>query len=86
MVNREPSAAPLVGYGTKPLNPRIFMTENLINDEDIQALVDGELSAPHDERVMKAVLADPWLRERYDFLRRQKAALLSWWQDGHSNH
>ena len=62
------------------------MPDSTINDEDIQALVDGELSVSDAERVMKAVESDPWLRERYDALRHQKMLLLSWWQDSHSSH
>lgn len=62
------------------------MPDSTISDEDIQALVDGELSAPQAEHVMKVVESDTWLRERYDALRRQKMLLLSWWQDSHSSH
>lgn len=62
------------------------MPDHTINDEDIQALVDGELSAPQAERVMKAIEADLWLRERFDTLRRQKMLLLSWWQQGNNSH
>ena len=62
------------------------MPDSTINDEDLQALVDGELSPPQAERVMKAVESDQWLRERYDALRRQKMLLLSWWQDSHNSH
>lgn len=57
-----------------------------INDEEIQALVDGELSAPQAERVMQAIESDAWLRERFDALRRQKMLLLSWWLEGHNSH
>ena len=62
------------------------MPENSINDEDIQALVDGELSAAQAESVMNAIESDSWLRERYEALRRQKMLLLSWWQETHSSH
>jgi anti-sigma factor RsiW len=57
------------------------MAPEPITDEDIQALVDGELSPARQEIVMKMIDSDVGLRERYRALRHQKMLLLSWWSE-----
>lgn len=57
------------------------MAPEPITDEDIQALVDGELTPARQEIVMKVIENDVGLRERYRALRRQKMLLLSWWSE-----
>lgn len=50
-----------------------------VTEDDVEALIDGELSPARQEVVVNALATDSWLRERYHNLRRQKMLLLSWW-------
>ena len=61
------------------------MTALKVTDDDIQALIDGELSPARQEEVMAAIDAHSGLAERYAALRRQKMLLLSWWREEQEN-
>ncbi len=56
-----------------------------INDHDIQALVDNELSWEDEKRVRSFLAMDTHAKARYEMLRRQKALLKDWWDSKKSN-
>ncbi len=52
-----------------------------ITEWDIQALIDGELSAQEEAYVLKILDENPDMQERYKFLQKQKQLLQLWWKD-----
>lgn len=50
-----------------------------ITEEDIQALLDNELSAEDEQKIALALQANPELMKRYLYLRQQKKILKLWW-------
>lgn len=63
------------GYGQV-----VNMTKKTVTDHDIQALVDGELSAEQAARVQDYLLHHPRARHRYEALIKQKQLLQEWWR------
>ncbi len=51
-----------------------------ISDIDLQALVDGELSAQQEEDVRRTLQTDSAARARYRELLEQKRLLIAWWR------
>ena len=51
-----------------------------ISDIDLQALVDGELSAQQEEDVRRILQTDSAARARYRELLEQKRLLIAWWR------
>lgn len=71
-------------------------TENLMNapasandpaftEQDVQALVDGQLSPADAERLRREIDNNPFLRKTFDTLMAQKKALQLWW-DNENKH
>jgi anti-sigma factor RsiW len=54
-------------------------------DLDLQAFVDGELTAEEEKCLEVLLLADPVLRKRCKDLLAQKDLLKKWWDQHHSN-
>lgn len=50
-----------------------------INDLDIQALVDNELSWEEEKRVRIHLANDARAKARFEMLRRQRELLQAWW-------
>ncbi len=55
-----------------------------INDFDIQALVDNELSWEDEKRIMSAIQKDPKAVSRLQELQSQKSLLQNWWKQKHN--
>ncbi len=51
----------------------------MISDEDIQALVDDELSEKDAAHVRQFIHRHSWAEERYEELVEQKRLLKQWW-------
>lgn len=63
----------------------IIETEN-ISDDDIQALVDGEICPSRERDIRTAVIKSPKLLKRYEELTRQKILLQRWWEHFHKEN
>jgi anti-sigma factor RsiW len=62
------------------------MSKTVVNDLDLQALVDGELSGDEEERVSAAVQSNPVLKDRFEQLRMQRRLIAAaWMQDEKSS-
>ena len=57
------------------------MSDSVINDLDIQALVDGEADDAESQRILAGLEANPVLKARYDRLRAQRTLLAMAWRD-----
>lgn len=57
------------------------MRFSMIKDEDIQALVDGELSLERARMIRHEIDEDEGLKKRYQDLMDQKDLLKSWWKN-----
>jgi hypothetical protein len=62
------------------------MTDSIITDYDIQALVDNQLSWEEEKLVRQHILASSQAKERYDELIRQRKVLQHWWQKSNISH
>lgn len=61
------------------------MVQKLINDKDIQAYVDGELSGQDKKDVQNHINRYAFAKKRYEELLEQKAMLQAWWADTHGS-
>lgn len=52
-----------------------------ISEWDIQALIDGELSAAEEAYVLQAISDNPAMQDRYNVLKKQRQLLQLWWKD-----
>ena len=52
-----------------------------ISEWDIQALIDGELSADEEAYVLQALADAPDMQELFNLLKKQKQLLQLWWKD-----
>lgn len=50
-----------------------------ITDDDIQALLDNELSAEEEQEIMGELRNNPEMMRRFMLLRQQKKLLQLWW-------
>lgn len=57
------------------------MTDIMVTDWDIQALLDNELTENEQAIILRAMRDDITLRARYNELRRQRDLLRDWWKD-----
>ncbi len=57
------------------------MEQKPIDDLDIQALVDSQLSWEEEKEVWKAIEKNPQFTKRYQELTNLKKALLLWWAE-----
>ncbi len=57
-----------------------------ITDEEMQALVDGELSGRRANEILMAAMCFPDIRKRIDGLIRQKERLQGWWEHERPEH
>lgn len=60
----------------------MVIDEEKVNDLDIQALVDNELSGGRMEVVAGRVKESPLFQKRYGELNRQNDLLKLWWSSG----
>lgn len=58
----------------------------MVNDLDIQALVDNELSTEDEKRVLKIMNNSQQARRRYEEIKWQKQLLLYWFEITHLAH
>jgi anti-sigma factor RsiW len=58
----------------------------MVNDLDIQALADNELSAEDEKRVRKMMDSNNRARRRYEEIKWQKQLLLYWFEITHLAH
>ena len=54
--------------------------DDFVTDLELQALVDGELDDARAAQVMRIVMSDPELFQRYGELVRQRQQLQRWWR------
>jgi len=58
-----------------------FLNQSLFMDDlDIQAYIDDELSTERRNQVWKAIKSDPLLMQRYKELEKQKELILMYWK------
>lgn len=55
------------------------MISNPINELDVHALVDSQLTWEEEKRVRKEIENNPFLRKEYTKLMEQKKLLSMWW-------
>lgn len=64
----------------RPVDQSCASNDTTISDIDLQALVDGELTAQQEEAVRRIMLNDSAARTRYRELLEQKRLLIAWWR------
>ena len=64
-----------------------YMTHDIdIDDSDIEALVDGELSSEDARELRSAIIRSPYHLKKYEALMRQKSLLQLWWKSSYKEN
>lgn len=60
-------------------------TPDPVNELDVHALVDSQLSSEEEKRVRAEIDNNPFLRKEYEKLMEQRKALALWWSHENKN-